>query len=683
MPSNSYPVDRLAIGVAAGDSRNSTQLHKAKSMTLSTLDWTIVAGFLLLTLAVGAIVSRRAGKNTGEFFLSGRTMPWWLLGMSMVATTFSTDTPNLVTDIVRQNGVAGNWSWWAFLLTGMLTVFVYAKLWRRSGVMTDMEFYELRYSGKSAAFLRGFRALYLGLVFNIMAMSGVCLAAMKIGEVMFGMDSLQTILVASIVTVLFSSLGGFRGVVLTDCVLFVTALIGATAAAYYALSHELVGGLDGLISNDSLQEKLHILPDSSNKELFVEALVIPLSVQWWASWYPGAEPGGGGYIAQRMLAAKSAKHAVGATLFFNIAHYALRPWPWIIVALCSIIVFPLDSQSERDAAAAALNAAPLKSQVALWEDNPEAVTPEVRQQIEALEIKGRGLTALRAAYDDVEYNKFGHDLAYPAMLTMVPSGWLGIVVASLVAAYMSTISTHLNWGASYAVHDFYKRFARPEASEKEQVWAGRAFTVLLMVLSAAMALALTNAKQLFDIIIMFGAGTGLIFLLRWFWWRINAWTEIAGMVASGLASLFVTFGSVNGESIGDLLGVWKFPFVVASTTVVWLLVTWLTPKTDMSALMNFYAKTHPGGPGWQPVVEALGPDNDAIQPGNSGLGAGIACMLLGCMMVYSAIFASGYWLYGRYAWAAGLTLVVVLAGGAIAALWKNMSIEGDNAPDTI
>ncbi|WP_145060936.1 sodium:solute symporter family protein [Adhaeretor mobilis] len=646
-------------------------------MTLSTLDWGIVAGFLLLTLAIGVAVSRRAGKNTGEFFLSGRTMPWWLLGMSMVATTFSTDTPNLVTDIVRQNGVAGNWSWWAFLLTGMLTVFVYAKLWRRSGVMTDMEFYELRYSGKSAAFLRGFRALYLGVVFNVMAMSGVCLAAMKVGEVMFGLEPLQTILIASIITVIFSSLGGFRGVVLTDCVLFVTALIGAGAAAYYALGHESVGGLASLVSNDSLQQSLKILPDSSNKALFVEALIIPLSVQWWASWYPGSEPGGGGYIAQRMLAAKSAKHAVAATLFFNIAHYALRPWPWIIVALCSLVVYPLDNQSEREAANSALHSEAMQEQVAVWADDPESVSPGLRQKIEDLQIKERGLTALRAAYKDVEFDKFGHDLAYPAMLTNVPSGWLGIVVASLVAAYMSTISTHLNWGASYAVHDFYKRFARPEASEQEQVWAGRAFTVLLMVLSGAMALALTNAKQLFDIIIMFGAGTGLIFLLRWFWWRINAWTEIAGMVVSGLASLWVSFGTYNSQPLGDTLGVWKFPFVVGATTVAWLLVTWLTPKTDMTVLKQFYAKTRPGGPGWQPVVAAFA-ERDGAQPvENSGLVAGISCMLLGCAMVYCALFAAGYWLYGLYAWAIALTVVVALSAGAIAALWKNMNIEDD------
>lgn len=641
-------------------------------MTLTNLDWLIVGGFLLLTLAIGVGVSRRAGKNTGEFFLSGRSMPWWLLGMSMVATTFSTDTPNLVTDIVRQNGVAGNWSWWAFLLTGMLTVFVYARLWRRSGVMTDMEFYELRYSGKSAAFLRGFRAIYLGLAYNVLAMAGVCLAAMKIGEVMFGLEPLQTILIASVVTVVFSSLGGFRGVVLTDCVLFVTALIGAVAAAYYALGHESVGGLSGLISNSSIQDSLSILPDPSNRALLIETLILPLSVQWWASWYPGAEPGGGGYIAQRMLAAKNGRHAVGATLFFNVAHYALRPWPWIIVALCSMLVFPMDSPSERDAALKELKNESLKAEVKLWSENPAAVFPDVRARIEKLEIQGRGLTSLRSAYQDVEYDKFGHDLAYPAMLTFIPPGWLGLVVASLVAAYMSTISTHLNWGASYAVNDFYKRFARPDASERELVWAGRLFTVLLMILSATVALALTNAKQLFDLIVMFGAGTGLIFILRWFWWRINAFTEIAGMIISGVASMAMTFVFVDGQSLGEAFGIWKFPTIVAVTTSAWLAVTWLTPKTEMSVLQSFYLLTHPGGPGWGPVVKDLGKNDPSASAQESHLGSGILCMILGCVMVYSALFATGYWIYGAYTLAIILTATVVVTASIIAVIWRRM-----------
>ncbi|QDS96909.1 sodium:solute symporter family protein [Adhaeretor mobilis] len=644
-------------------------------MILSPLDWCIVTGFLLLTLAIGVGVSKRAGKNTGEFFLSGRSMPWWLLGMSMVATTFSTDTPNLVTDIVRQNGVAGNWTWWAFLLTGMLTVFVYAKLWRRTGIMTDMEFYEIRYSGKSAAFLRGFRAIYLGLVFNVITMAGITLAAIKMGEVLFGMQPLQTILVASIVTVFFTSLGGFRGVVLTDCILFFTAMIGSLAAAYYAVSEESVGGLSGLASNDSLQSHLAILPDPSNKTLLIEAMILPLSVQWWASWYPGAEPGGGGFIAQRMLAARNSEHAIAATLFFNVAHYALRPWPWIVVALSSLVIFPLDSPSERDRAQNVLRTEPLQSQVARWQLDPESVSPALRQEIEDLKIQEQGLTTLRASYQDVAFDKFGHDLAYSAMLTKIPSGWRGIVVASLVAAYMSTISTMLNWGASYAVHDFYKRFLRAEASEKEQVWVGRLFTVILMVLSATMALALTNAKQLFDILIMFGAGTGLIFLLRWFWWRINAWTEIAGMVLSGVVSLAFTVGTFNGENLGASLGIWKFPTIVALTTLGWLAVTWATPATDMGTLKKFYAGTRPGGPGWAPIRQALYQENDAAVGGDSGLGAGLICTLLGISTVYCALFATGYWIFGHLVSAAIFTGISVLSAIGVAKLWHAMSRE--------
>jgi len=378
-----------------------------------------------------------------------------------------------------------------------------------------------------------------------------------------------------------------------------------------------------------------------------------------------------------MLAAKTAKHAVAATLFFNIAHYALRPWPWIIVALCSMVVFPLDSTSQREAATAQLRSEPLESSVQRWGQNPESVEPQMRQQIEQLKVQERGLSTLRARYPEIALNNFGHDLAYPAMLTTVPSGWLGVVVASLVAAYMSTISTHLNWGASYVVHDFYKRFLRPEASEKEQVWVGRIFTLILMVLSGLMALALTNAKQLFDIIIMFGAGTGLIFLLRWFWWRINAWTEIAGMVASGITSLAFSFVELNGESIGASLGVWRFPAVVAITTMVWLIVTFITPKTDLTVLAQFYAKTRPGGPGWKPILAAMNEQERSVVSTDAGLGAGLACMLLGCAMVYSALFASAYWIYGMYFSAVVATLLVLISSVGIFVLWDRMRIEDD------
>ena len=447
-------------------------------ITLSTLDYVLIILFFLTTLIIGVVVAKRSGKNASEYFLSGRSMPWWLLGMSMVATTFSTDTPNLVTDIVRKDGVAGNWVWWAFLITGLLTVFVYAKLWRKSQVHTDMEFYELRYGGKPAKFLRGFRSVYLGILFNILAMAAVSLAAIKIGNVMLGLQGWQTLLLGGLITVVFSAMGGFRGVIYTDFVLFFVAMVGAIGAAIYLINIPEIGGLQNLLSNELVSEKMSILPDFNNTEALITLLIIPIAVQWWSSWYPGAEPGGGGYIAQRMLAAKNENHAIGATFFFNIMHYALRPWPWILVALASLVLYP-------------------------------------------------DLASLQSAFPLVEKSKLGHDLAYSAMLTKLPSGLLGLVLASLIAAYMSTISTHLNWGSSYVVNDFYKQTVKPNASEKELVAVGRISTVILMVVSALVALQLNNAKQLFDLVLMFGAGTGLIFILRWFWWRINAWTELS------------------------------------------------------------------------------------------------------------------------------------------------------------
>jgi len=527
-------------------------------------------------------------------------MPWWMLGMSMVATTFSTDTPNLVTGFVREHGVAKNWSWWAFLITGMVTTFIYARLWRRSGAMTDMEFYELRYSGKTAAFLRGFRSLYLGIAFNVLTMAGVTLAAIKIGGIMLGLEPLQTILLASIVTAIFSSLGGFRGIVLTDCILFVTAMLGAVVAAYYALDHDLVGGLTGLLAHPNVQDKLSLLPSwEQDKDLFITVLLIPLAVQWWAAWYPGAEPGGGGYIAQRMLAARDEKHALRATLFFNIVHYAVRPWPWILVALCSLVVYP-------------------------------------------------DLASIQTAFPQIDADKLGHDLGYPAMLAFVPSGWIGLILASLIAAYMSTISTHLNWGASYVVHDFYHRFLRPNASERELVWVGRIFTVLQMALAAGVALLLQDAGQLFDIIIMFGAGTGLVFLLRWFVPRINAWGEIAAMVASGVIALTFTvmpWDDVSTpmvvETLGESLGYWQKPLAVGLTTLIWVFAVLVTPPVDPERLASFQAR---------------------IRPLSTPFGWALLATVMGCLTVYAALFATGWWIYGQTSAAAVASAIMLAAG---------------------
>ena len=646
-------------------------------MQLNTTDWMIILAFFAVALVIGLLVARRAGRNTAEFFLSGRTMPWWLLGMSMVATTFSTDTPNLVTDIVRQHGVAGNWVWWAFLLTGMLTVFVYARLWRRSGVTTDVEFYELRYSGKPAAFLRGFRALYLGVFFNVCIMATVSLAAIKIGRVMFDYSPAQTIIVASLVTVVFSALGGLRAVVLTDVLLFAIAMIGAVAAAVIALKQPEVGGLQGMLTSEHLQGKLSILPalrkpdGSSNLDLVVAVLIIPLAVQWWSVWYPGAEPGGGGYIAQRMLSAKDEKHAVGATLFFNVAHYALRPWPWILVALCSLIVFPFDSMTDQKAAEIALKSPDLQAQIANWETDPTSVDEATRRRIETLKIQEKGLTAIKTAFPNTEYDKLGHDLAYPAMLTLLPHGLLGLVVASLVAAYMSTISTHLNWGSSYIVNDFWKRFINPSASERGLVWVGRISTVLLMAIAGTVALSLENALQAFGILLQIGAGTGLLFILRWFWWRINPYSELTAMVVSFVIALYMHFWAPES------LAAWqKLIIGVGITTAAWIMVTLVTPSDDPETLRKFYKLMRPGGPGWRKIVAEAERDGEPVtgaEGGRSNLPIGILCTAVGCLAVYSALFGTGYWIYGDYTPAAILTVIAVLAAGVLMKLWNRVA----------
>jgi SSS family solute:Na+ symporter len=566
---------------------------------LTTFDKVIIFFFFFLVLAIGFAVSKKSSQSSSEYFLSGRTMPWWLLGLSMVATTFSTDTPNLVTDIVRQNGVSGNWVWWIFLLTGLLTVFVYAKLWRRSGVSTDMEFYDLRYSGAPGRFLRGFRSIYLGIIFNVLAMAGVTLAAIKIGAIMLDISAIETVLYAGGVTLIFSAVGGFRGVVYTDFILFFTAMAGAIGAAYYLINLPEVGGVTGILNNDLVSSKVSMFPDLSDKELLWTLLIIPLAVQWWSSWYPGAEPGGGGYIAQRMLAAKNENHSLGATLFFNIMHYALRPWPWILVALASLIIFP-------------------------------------------------DLDAIRETFPNVDEGKIGHDLAYPAMLTLLPSGLLGLVLASLVSAYMSTISTHLNWGSSYVVNDFYKALIKDDGDERALVNVGRISVICLMIVSSIVALLLNNALQLFQIILMFGAGTGSIFILRWFWWRINAWSEIAAMICSGVVSILFEFTPIGSMIFSEdfIQPYFKFPMVVLITTFVWVVVTFMTKPDDDETLVKFYKKTKPGGPGWKRIKD-LAKLNESKNNSEWIVPRGILCMILGCFAIYSALFSTGYFIYGE------------------------------------
>jgi len=572
-------------------------------LNLSTLDWLIILAFFGITMMIGFVASRKAGRSAEDFFLSGREMPWWLLGVSMVATTFSADTPNLVTDIVRKNGVSGNWVWWAFLVTGMATVFIYAKLWRRSGITTDLEFYELRYSGSEAAFLRGFRAIYLGVFFNVMIMATVLLAGIKIGGVMLGLSPEQTVLLVSVVTVIYSSLGGLRGVIMTDFFQFILSMIGMIAAAVYIIDLPEIGSVTQLIEHPNVASKINFFPDFNDPNLWIPLIFIPLAVQWWSAWYPGAEPGGGGYVAQRMLSARDEKDAIKATLFFNAAHYALRPWPWILIALASLIIFP-------------------------------------------------DMESIRSSFPGIDESIINDDLAFPAMLTLLPKGLLGLVIAALTAALMSTISTHLNWGSSYLVHDFYRRFINDTASEKDQVRIGRVSTMILMILAAILALFLTNALQAFNILLQIGAGTGLLFLLRWFWWRINAYSEIAAMIVSFAMAIYF-------ELIykGDLASYEKMCIAVAITTVVWLGVTLMTRPTEINTLKKFYAKIQPSGSGWQPVISLM--DKSELSFKKTRLSQEILMMFLGCILIYAAMFSIGHLLYGNWL-AFGLALLVGL-----------------------
>jgi Na+/proline symporter len=583
-------------------------------MQLTASDWVVVVAYGLTVLTVGLYFARRAGRGTDEFFLAGRKLPWWLLGTSMVATTFSTDTPNLVTDMVRSGGVSQNWLWWAFVITGMCTVFFYAKLWRRSGALTDMAFYELRYSGAPAAFLRGFRALYLGVFFNVMIMATVTLAAIKIGGVLLGVGKYEVVLLAGAVTVLYSATSGLWGVVVTDLLLFVMAMIGSVAAAYYALMQPEVGGLTGLVTSPELQGKLSFLPDFSDWRTAAAVFIVPVAVQWWSTWYPGAEPGGGGYVAQRMLAARNEKEAMGATLWFNLAHYALRPWPWILVGLASLLVYP-------------------------------------------------NLESIQAAFPHLDPSIIRNDLAYPAMLVFLPHGLLGLVVASLAAAYMSTISTHLNWGASYVVDDFYRRFVNAEEEDRHYVTVGRITTVALIVLAGMVSVWLENALQAFQILLQIGAGTGLVFLLRWFWWRINAWSEVAAMVVSFLVALYFQFVHVPlglpvlDPSLQLVIG-------VALTTVGWLTVTFLTAPASEETLRSYYQEIRPFGAGWRRVLKLTTEDPG---PRVGGVASGFLGWFLGLAAVYGALFGTGFILYGSLGVGASCLL---LAGLAMAGIFR-------------
>ncbi len=577
-------------------------------MKLTLLDYAIIVIFFIISLLIGIRASKFAGKNSSEFFLSGRNMPWWLLGVSMVATTFAADTPGLVTELVRKNGVSGNWVWWAMLLTGMVTVFFYAKLWRKSGITTDLEFYELRYSGKTAGFLRGFRAIYLGVIFNIITMAGVCLAGAKIAAILLGISQAEMLIYSSIIVVIYSSLGGLKGVLLTDFVQFIIAMIGSVWATIYIVNLPEIGGMTTLLSQSSVSTKLDILPDFSNTESLITLFIIPFAVQWWSTWYPGAEPGGGGYIAQRMLAAKDEKNATWATLFFNFAHYALRPWPWIIVGLASLVLFP-------------------------------------------------DVESINQTFPNLTKEMQGEDVAYAAMMTYLPAGLLGIVLTSLIAAFMSTISTQLNWGSSYVVNDFYARFINTNASEKQKVVVGRITTALLMLAAALFSFYLQSAKGVFDLLLQIGAGTGLLFILRWFWHRINPFSEIAAMVISFLIALFFFANGKMDEPLITVPGYMQLIIGVIITTVGWITVTLLTKPSDQETLDNF---------------------NKLIFESENkfkNIGSKIIAFLVGTLGIYSVLFATGNWIYGETIKGIIFSFIAIVSIVTIQQLWKRKLLE--------
>jgi len=605
-------------------------------MHLQLVDWIIVALSLLICFVPALFFGKRAGKSTSEFFVSGRAVPWWLAGLSMVATTFSSDTPNLVTDIVRRNGVAGNWVWWAFVLTGVATVFFYARLWRRSGVMTDLEFYEIRYSGKAASVVRGFRAVYLGLLFNCMIMATVNLAACKIAGVLFGFERWQTLAFVGALNVVFATHSGLWGVLVIDMIQFFIKMTAVIAAAYFAVTLPQVGGLSGLVTKLSATpgpngiNYLNILPSfTDNWDIAVAVFIMPIAVQWWAVWYPGAEPGGGSYIAQRMLASKSERDALGAVLFFNVAHYVLRPWPWIITALASIIIYP-------------------------------------------------NLSDIQAAFPNLDPSLIGHDIAFPAMLKFMPVGFIGLMVGGLIAANSSTILTHLNWGASYLVHDFYQQFMKRGASEKHYVMVGRLATVLLFVLSSSLVFVLDSAKDAFDVILQIGAGTGLLYLIRWFWWRVNAWCEVAAMVSSFLISLVFLILAKNGTHFSTHAALLT---TIAFTTVCWVTTAFVGPATDRQVLIDFYAKVRPFGPGWKKVQKDAGLVDGWGGPRAEGDNIPLALLgwVAGCTMIWSSLFTVGNFLYGRMTTALFLLATFAVSAAAliyvVQRLWSGSKAE--------
>ena len=591
-------------------------------MKLTALDWTIVAAYFLFNLAIGFYYKGRAGKNTGEFFLSGRNAPWWLAGTSMVATTFAADTPLAVTGMVARNGIAGNWLWWNAVASGMLTVFFYARLWRRSGVMTDVEFAEIRYAGRPAAFLRGFRALYLGIPINCIILGWVNLAMVKILSLILGVNkdwALAIVVGIIALTSFVSTLSGLWGVLVTDLFQFVikmTMVIVLAVAAVHA-----VGGIDGMkqqlaaidrakgLATGTAGSALSFVPDLNSAWMPMITFLVYISMNWWATWYPGAEPGGGGYIAQRMFCAKDEKHSLLATLWFNIAHYAVRPWPWVLAALAAVVLYQHDPGFQQD---------------------PE--TGYIR-----------------------------------VMIDYLPAWLRGTMVAAFAAAFMSTVGTQLNWGASYLVNDFYRRFVRADASDKHYVRASQLATVLLTVISAVITRYMDSIAGAWQLLIVTGAGTGTVLILRWFWWRINAWSEVSAMATAFVVS--VALQTRFGLSSADPRGfAYIMLITVGITTAVWLAVTFLTAPEPEAQLLSFYRRVQPSAALWKPIAR-LAPEVKPVRD----LKYNFFDWIAGCAMIYGALFGTGKVILKDYLTGAAL---LAMAAGAALYIYRDLNRRG-------
>ena len=592
-------------------------------MNLSVLDWTVIAAYFLFNLGIGLYYARRAGGSTSEFFLSGRNVPWWLAGTSMVATTFAADTPLAVTGFVAKNGIAGNWLWWNFVMSGMLTVFLYARLWRRAGVMTDIEFAELRYSGKPAAFLRGFRALYLGLPINCIILGWVNLAMVKILEITLGLSKTHAILVVIgmlLFTAFYTALSGLWGVLVTD--LFQFALKMSMVIVLAVLAVNAVGGIDSMKTKIGALDaasgsgsRLAFFPEFDSVWMPAITLFVYLAVIWWSTWYPGAEPGGGGYVAQRIFSAKNERHGLLATLWFNIAHYALRPWPWILTALASLILYP--------------------------------------------ELVDKESGYIRTLLDP----------------NVFPSYLRGFMLAAFAAAYMSTIGTQLNWGASYVINDFYRRFVKRSETEKHYVIASQIVTLLLMGASVVVTFYMDSIGGAWKLLLVTGAGTGTVLLLRWYWWRINAWSEVSAMICAAIVSIFLQ-SVLKWNSDMPLDFAYLMLVTVGVTTVVWVVVTMMTSPEPIETLVAFYRRVRPEGPGWTDIAARADLSASHAQ---GRLSLQVLNWILGVALIYGTLFGIGKLIFKE--WVAGFAflLVAIIAGILIS---RSLS-QGEMTEETV